>query len=214
MAQYYGLDELDRLIAERVTQQCGFFVEVGAHDGLSQTNSLYFEQIGWSGLLIEPIPDLYRRCLVNRPACNIVNFCCTSLNDPRSEITMTYAGLMSVVQGHKDKAEEDAWVKRGEELQTLRRYTAVVPAAPLANILTGEGVKQVDLLIVDVEGYEIPLLNGLDYAVLRPRWIVCEDAHNDDVSEFLLTRGYQMECTLLERRFTRDRLYADTQRAS
>lgn len=213
MAQYYGLDELDRLIAERVTQQNGFFVEVGAHDGLSQTNSLYFEQIGWSGLLIEPIPDLYQKSLTNRPACKAVNFCCTSLDDPRTEITMTYAGLMSVVQGHLDPAEEDAWVKRGEELQAIQRYTAVVPAAPLATILARESVEQVDLLIVDVEGYEIQLLSGIDYTALRPRWIVCEDNYKSDVSEFLLTRGYQMECTLLERRFTRDQLYADAQHA-
>lgn len=213
MSRYFGLDELDRLIAERVTQQSGFFVEVGAHDGLSQTNSLYFENVGWSGLLIEPIPELYRRCTENRPASRTVNFCCTSLDDPRSEITMVFAGLMSVVHGHLDSRAEDAWITRGEELQTLQRYNVVVPAAPLTKILASEHVEQVDLLIIDVEGYEIPLLKGIDYSAARPRRIVCEDAYKDEVSEFLLSRGYQMECTLLERRFTRDRLYLDVQAA-
>jgi len=214
MSGYFGLDELDRRTAENVRRRSGFFVEVGAHDGLSQTNSLYFEQNGWNGLLIEPIPDLYQQCLVNRPACRAVNFCCTSLDDPRTEVTMIYAGLMSVVHGNKTEAEEEAWVKRGEELQSLRRYSVTVPAAPLANILAREGVDRVDLLIVDGEGYEIPLLNGIDYAALRPRTIVCEDSYRDDVAEFLSMRGYKMDCTLLERRFTRDRLYVDTRAAS
>lgn len=210
MPRYFGLDQLDRLIAERIMPRSGFFVEVGAHDGLSQTNSLHFEQNGWSGLLIEPIPDLYQKCRANRPACKVANFCCTSLDDPRTEITMIYAGLMSVVKGHKDLAEEDVWLTRGEELQNLQRYLVTVPAAPLAKILIREKINKVDLLIIDVEGYEIPLLNGIDYSTLRPRWIVCEDAYKEDVAELLLTRGYKMECTLLERRFTRDRLYADT----
>ena len=47
---YFGRDELDRKIARYVTESVGFFVELGANDGVTQNNSLFFERRGWRGL--------------------------------------------------------------------------------------------------------------------------------------------------------------------
>jgi hypothetical protein len=50
-------------------QRNGVFVDIGANDGVSISNSLYFEErLGWTGLAVEPLPGAYARlCLV--PIC-------------------------------------------------------------------------------------------------------------------------------------------------
>lgn len=44
----------------------GVFVEVGAYDGIASSNTLAFEEMGWTGLCIEPQPDKAKLCRQNR----------------------------------------------------------------------------------------------------------------------------------------------------
>src|SRR3974390_100826 len=47
----------------------GVFVDVGAYDGISFSNTLMFErELGWTGLCIEPNPDVFPRLIENRSA--------------------------------------------------------------------------------------------------------------------------------------------------
>ena len=53
----------------------GYFVEAGANDGHLQSNTYYFERFkGWTGVLIEPIPELYNRCVRERPRSRVLNY--------------------------------------------------------------------------------------------------------------------------------------------
>ena len=52
----------------------GFFIEVGAHDGIFQSNTLNLEKnLGWTGVLIEPSLNAYLECLKNRPKSICIN---------------------------------------------------------------------------------------------------------------------------------------------
>ena len=44
----------------------GFYVEVGAYDGRHLSNTYHFEQIGWSGVLVEPDALMAAQCRLNR----------------------------------------------------------------------------------------------------------------------------------------------------
>jgi len=59
----------------------GFFIDVGAHNGKSINNTLYFEKNNnWTGINIEPIKNVYDKLIVNRP--NSINInCAVSNND-------------------------------------------------------------------------------------------------------------------------------------
>ena len=59
---------LDRVLGGKTG---GVFVDIGAYDGRTGSNTLFFErERGWTGLLVEPVPDmaipLARR---SRPSC-------------------------------------------------------------------------------------------------------------------------------------------------
>ena len=94
------LTSLDIKLAEQLQYRGGYFVEAGGNDGISQSNTAYFERyLGWKGLLIEPIPDLAARCKANRPQA-IVECCALVAKDfPNSVVEMHYCNLMSLVRG-------------------------------------------------------------------------------------------------------------------
>ncbi len=206
--QFFGLDELERCIAEHVTAKTGTFIELGAFDGISQSNTLYFERLGWRGVLIEPNPEAANLCRQNRPLAKVFECACIASSDERQEIKLTTCGLMSVVKGARGGGEaEDAWIARGEQVQSIQRGEVVTKARTLQSVLDEAGVGAVDLLVIDVEGYEISVLEGVDFNRSAPRWIVAEDDYDDTLKDYLLNHGYESEAVLLERRFTRDLLY-------
>ena len=66
--QFTAQDGEDVLLAELFGYKTdGFFIEIGAYDGLYLSNSYFFEQLGWRGLLVEPLPEKAAACRRNRP---------------------------------------------------------------------------------------------------------------------------------------------------
>ena len=69
--KYHAADEIDKKIEKYLDYRNGFYVELGAADGIGFSDTLYFElKKGWSGILIEPSPNNFLQCLVNRSAQN------------------------------------------------------------------------------------------------------------------------------------------------
>jgi FkbM family methyltransferase len=90
-------------------------------------------------------------------------------------VAMRYANLMSVVAGARgSEADDRGHVARGEALQGVTSYELEVPARTLDAILDAHGVRSVDLLSLDLEGYEAQALRGLDLRRRRPEWILVE----------------------------------------
>ncbi len=208
MSQYYGLDNLDERLAQYIPESSGFFVELGAFDGVTQSNSLYFEQKGWRGILIEPIPPVYQVCVRNRPNATVVNCACVSEDFKDANIEMTWAGLMSIVKGARKSDEaDDEWVRRGEEIQNIKRADIRVPARTLSSILDQYKAPTIDLLSLDVEGFEIGVLKGLDFTRHAPRNLLVEESDTDDIEDYLRKKGYMQVANLSRRPFTKDMLY-------
>jgi hypothetical protein len=60
-----GLGDMERRLELHLPAR-GFFVEEGAHDGFSQGNTYSLERFrGWNGLLVEPVPEMYRTAVRN-----------------------------------------------------------------------------------------------------------------------------------------------------
>jgi FkbM family methyltransferase len=198
-------------LARHLPDRPGAFVELGAFDGLSQSTTAWLEaNRGWRGILIEPVPEAYERCVRNRPLATVVNCACVSSDYERPTVEMTYAGLMSIVRGARSSdAEDEAWVARGEELQQLTRYTFDAQARTLDSVLDEHGIRSLDLLALDVEGYELEVLRGFELARFRPRYVLAEESGAADVHGYLAARGYRVLAELGRRRFTFDLLYED-----
>ncbi len=183
----YALNDLDLKLEPFIAKPGGFFIEAGANDGISQSNSLFFEKhYGWTGLLVEPIPELAARCRHNRPDCTVVNSALVPLDYPAATIEMHACNLMSLVKGAMKSKEADLeHIARGCEIQQVESREIRVPAIPLSKLLDQHGVREIDFLSLDVEGFELSVLQGLDLTRHRPRWMLIEARFREEIDQYL-----------------------------
>jgi FkbM family methyltransferase len=171
-----ALHDLDRQLVEILPQRPGFFIEAGANDGYEQSNTYALEKLrGWRGLLVEPIPALYEETLKERPASVVRNVALVRHGFPDTSVEMRHGGLMSVVSGARGSEDADRdWVSGAFALGLEHEYTVQVPARTLDDLLVEVGDPEVDLLSLDVEGYELEVLGGLDLARRGPSHMLIE----------------------------------------
>jgi FkbM family methyltransferase len=158
----------------------GFFVEVGAYDPEILSQTFHLEQRGWTGVLVEPQPDCAARLKAQRKA-QVFAVACSSPANAGTTMTLHVADIFSSFAPELTTA-------------TTRAEGAIdVPVTTLDAILTEAGAPApIDFLSIDIEGHEIPALDGFDLARWRPRLLLIEDLAMDTVlHRYLTRRGYR-----------------------
>ena len=79
--KYYSQLQQDRIVDEYFKgKNNGFFVDIGAHDGIECSNSAFFEyHRDWTGICVEPGPIEYEKLTKNR-RCTCINGCVSNYN--------------------------------------------------------------------------------------------------------------------------------------
>jgi FkbM family methyltransferase len=200
----YALNEIDRQLDSILQMRNGFFIEAGANDGKAQSNTLMLERRrGWKGLLIEPVPELFKKCSDYRFDCHVVQAALVPLGYSKDSIEINCCGLMSSVNRAMKSDEATAQhIAIGASEQKLQPYVSNVPARTLSDILDELQVKKVDLLSLDVEGFEADALRGIDFNRHAPTYILVEERFPEDVRN-VLSPYYDSMCMLSHH----DRLY-------
>ena len=178
-----ALNAIDDKLAKYLGYSGGFFIEVGANDGFTQSNTYYLEKfLGWSGILIEPIPDLFEQCRSTRRNSDVFNYALVSSEHSSKAVSMRYANLMSLTEGaFADQAIENEHISVGLKVQNIDgSYKIDVPARTLESVLDDVKDKPatIDFFSLDVEGYELNVLKGLNLERYRPRYLLLEDLFN------------------------------------
>ena len=177
----------DVLLAELFAdRENGYFVEAGALDGVRYSNTYALEALGWSGLLVEPIPELAERCAASRPNSRVERAALSAPGHPPTAALNRYVDDDEVGSSRLEVAS-GARARRGAATEPIE-----VPLATLDALL--EGVERVDLLVLDIEGHELSALRGLDLDRVRPSVILVEDhalGADDALRRHLDERGYE-----------------------
>ena len=185
-----ALNNLNDKLLQYIDFDKGFFIEVGANDGYTQSNTYYYEkERGWNGLLIEAIPELYERCTKQRPNSKVVNCGLVEEGFRDKNVKMHWAGLMSTVEGAlKTDTQQAMHIKTGLDIQHLdHTYEIEIPARTLTSVLANTAdLPEIDFFSLDVEGYELQVLRGLDLERFAPRFILVEARFFDEVNNHLI----------------------------
>lgn len=189
-----GLYDLDRKLEKYLNFSSGFFIEVGGNDGYSQSNTYYLENfLEWRGILVEGIPELYDQCKKERGKSSVYNCALVSNDFPDTHIEMHYAGLMSVVENSlRTSKNQEQHLSEALRLQPVKAYTTKVRAVTLESILDDfPNLPTINFLSLDVEGYELEVLKGMNIIKYKPQYILVEARYLEEI-ELFLSPYYEM----------------------
>jgi len=196
--RYFGSYDLDRKLEKYLNYNDGYFVELGANDGVNQSNTLYYERYkNWHGVLIEPTPHNYLLCRKNRSALSQV-FCnaCVSFEYKEKFVEIVYSNLMSASIGlESDIIDPLAHAETGKEVfqQCDDNFIFGAAAKPLNSILNlAKAPHLIDLLSLDVEGAEIEVLKGIDFSQYKFKFMCIETRSKDKLVAYLASVGYRL----------------------
>ena len=159
--EYFGLNKLDEKLEKYLNYDGGFFVELGANNGVHQSNTLYYEKFrNWRGVLVEPTLHNFIQCKLNRSVKTRV-YCnaCTSFDYKDKFVEIIYSNLMSIPRGlESDISDPEAHAKEGRKFLHPLEENIIFGALakPLNQILMdAKAPARIDFLSLDVEGAEI-----------------------------------------------------------
>ncbi|WP_149205416.1 FkbM family methyltransferase [Actinotalea subterranea] len=141
----------------------GTYVDVGAGHPVHNNVTKLFYDAGWSGINIEPLPNLAEALLLERPRDVSIQAAVSSQDVEEADLTIV-----------------DVWdelstmsTQRAAELRAEGRAvtTATVPVVRLDEVIAANGLAEIHFLKVDVEGAELDVLHTVDLAKTRP-WVV------------------------------------------
>jgi hypothetical protein len=174
----------------------GVFVEVGAYDGVTGSNTLFLELMrGWTGLLIEPVAAQFDKARAFR-GCR----CSDALIGPLAE----QAGFLQIDAGPLQMsgltasydADRRAWVDAQTESECRLEQRAT---RPLAEVLAEHGLDAIDYISLDIEGAERAVLETFPFDRHAVTCWGIEAARDREAIEALMTaQGYQRMETLGE----------------
>lgn len=196
---FYSQFGQDQVLETYVFKQFknGTFVDVGAHDGLSINNTLYFEQMhGWKGINIEANPDVYQQLVLNRPSSINMNVAITDRNDGTAGF-LKNSGYTEMISGLVDHYEPEHRERLEKELREHGGSSTIiqVPCRRLDSIFEEHSIHRVHLLSVDVEGAEMAVLQSIDFDRVFIDVIVVEDNYKTrHAQSYLETKGYIKIC--------------------
>jgi FkbM family methyltransferase len=175
---YFGQWGEDRWLAEHlVPPSSGVFVDIGAGDGSRGSNSLYFENRGWTGLCVDPDPR-NRAALTGRRCA--VRTCAVSTRPGRRTFSMYDA--------------KPSWSGLGDR---GNGYTTIpVDCRILDDLLTEAKIDRIDLLSIDVEGDELDVWASFNVTRHQPGIVIIEYDNRlpDRSQQWILSQltGYQL----------------------
>lgn len=170
----------------------GFFVDVGCFHPIKFNNTYRFYKRGWRGINLDIDSIKIEGFKIMRP--KDVNINC-AISDQEGETTYWTNGFYSpTVTLHKPFADS----KQGKKYQYEEKKTKT---NTLTNTIDNTEFKnqEIDLLSIDVEGFDFSVLKSLDFERYKPKVIAIE-SHLDDfdqvqrgeIYKFLIQKNYKL----------------------
>lgn len=179
-----------------------FFFEAGANDGLTQNNTIKLEPLGWQGILVEPSPKAFEKLAKNRSDPWLFNCAIGEHKGTFVSGDFEEGGLTGSCESNTKKK---SLLKQIKDVYSLGRYffkfrslpkqrqLIEVPVNTISNLLNQCDLKRIDIMIIDLEGYELAALKGMNFGPM-PRILIVETrkANAFDINNLLLSFGFAL----------------------
>lgn len=168
----------------------GTFIEVGANDGKTGSFTYNLAAIGWNGINIEPIPRLHALCEEHhKNHIHVKNICC-AVGEKEEVLDIIDAGTLSSM----DKDTIDIYTQTNWSKSLFNNQPPIkTKVRKLNDILVENKISDIDVMVLDVEGFEENVLNGFSISTYRPKIFIIEipDQHPDMIKNTVCVEKYQ-----------------------
>jgi FkbM family methyltransferase len=167
----------------------GVLVDIGAADGITNSNSRYLIELGWSGLLVEPNKKNFEKLV--------------ELYSNNKNIILENVGCSEI---HIDSAE--FYIDQNDEYQQLSTFSLEqtdkcrrmyncefilekINLIKTSDLLLKHSLNKIDFMSIDTESYDTNVIKGIDFSVCDINLICIED-DNMELNEILVNKGYKV----------------------
>lgn len=159
----------------------GFYVDVGANEPIFNSQTFHLEQIGWDGLLIEPLPSYCAELTAQRTG-RVVQSACSSPENHGKTLKLLVAGGHSTLN--------PTLIAMGSESQI---YTEVVTKTLDSTLEECKAPVAFDFISIDIEGHEMEMFKGFTLKKWMPKLVLLEDhVTSHDKHRHMVRCNYQL----------------------
>jgi len=170
----------------------GNCIDIGAYDGITSSNTKYFEDNGWYCLCVEPNPGKYNE--LKKIRSNAINYAISNVNDDLK------FEIVDLGNHHEDAISslkiDHRLVKQHREYgYNLSFRSIIVEAITLDKCLKDFYKKDsIDFISIDTEGTELDVLKGFSIENWNPKLLVIENNFNEPfIGNYLKQYDYSLQ---------------------
>jgi len=194
--KYYSQFQQDKFINENFfkNKNSGFFVDIGAHDGVLFSNSKFFEELGWNGICIEPNPKIFRNLQINRK-CDCVQKAMS--NKKENSLFFQFLGEAGdMLSGLVDKYSPTSMMHINKSKKDHpNSFNYIEVECDIFENIVQESI--IDFLSLDTEGNELEILETIDFNKYDIKIISVENNEYDNrFSKFFSSKNYSFVAKL------------------
>jgi len=158
----------------------GIFVECGALDGETRSNTLFLEkELGWKGLLIEGDPSNFQKVILKNRKAWAAKACLAIKNHPHEVIFKQDFNIGKIESNIKK--ERKGYVR--------------VQCFPFFSLVSAVNITHVDYFSLDVEGSELQVLKTIPFESIMIKVLSVEFHHvhggRSSLKSFMAKKGYK-----------------------
>ena len=200
--KFYSQCGQDEYVVNYFKDKKGYYVDIGANNGVTGSNTKILEELGWCGICIEPNPEIYKELIKNR-TCKCIEGAVSDLPDEYLDFCKIngYSEMLSGLlhtynEDHKRRILSEQQIYGGtREKIKVRNYNF--------NVIENTTI---DYLSIDTEGSELNILKCIDFDKYKIKLITVENNYNtEDLKNFLVPIGFKLLTTL-----SADEVYENT----
>lgn len=188
----YSQSGQDAFVISRLkNKRNGVFVDIGANDGISLSNTYYLEkELEWTGICFEPIPDIFQKLDRNRSCIKIM----AGVSDVEKTEKFTFVdGPSHMLSGMSKEYDERHKQRIQKEINQLGGSIKEVEVSCLVlnNILEEHKFYDIDYLSIDTEGNEFKIIKTIDFDKFNIKIMTIENNYNNvEQTNYILSKGY------------------------
>jgi FkbM family methyltransferase len=190
-SKYYAAHNVDQYVKENFfsNKNKGYFIDIGAHNGIDINNTYYFENEGWDGICFEPLPEIFIQLKQNRK-CKLINKALSDKSGVASFFNIKgYSNMLSGLVEHYPQEHIARINKEIEEHNQEYGYIEVECSTFEQEVQE----KNIDILSIDTEGSELAILKTIDFSYYNINVMVIEyNYHNPEIITFLNKNNFEI----------------------